>query len=69
MEVLAQAPSIETEPRLGPELAEAILALSELGTDEDLSALLELAQRGYACAWLDDLFAQHLARREAQQGF
>ncbi|MGE6756718.1 HEAT repeat domain-containing protein [Corallococcus interemptor] len=65
MEVLAQAPSIETEPRLGPELAEAILALSELGTDEDLSALLELAQRGYVCAWLEDLFAHHLA----QQGF
>ncbi|GMU00416.1 hypothetical protein KH5H1_45360 [Corallococcus caeni] len=74
MEVLSRAPSRGEEdpsrhdlmPPLGPELAEAILALSQLGTNEDLSALLELAQRGYVCAWLDDLFAQHLARREAQ---
>ncbi len=74
MDVLAQAPSRGDEdlypccstPFLSPELREAVVALSQLGTDEDLSALLELVQRGYLCEFLGDLLAQHLVRREAQ---
>lgn len=73
MEVLSQAPSREDEdlfpygisPLLYPELEASILALSQLGTDEDLTALLDLVPRGYVCAPLGELFARHLERREA----
>ncbi|MCP3102647.1 HEAT repeat domain-containing protein [Myxococcus sp. K15C18031901] len=73
-EVLAQAPSRErcgvpffgATPRSAPDVEEAILALSRLGGDEDLSVLVELSLRGQGSRLLDDQLVYHLARREGR---
>ena len=74
LQVLASAPSHKgrSHPCLccpylpaafAPEVEAALEALSRLGTDEDLSALLDAGGRLGCTLQLEELWAHHLARR------